>query len=292
MHADPGPHLNNNILPTPEDAFVRASNRDSALLRTLRKSRVLFYPGAGADISPALRFAGIGAIDTVLYCDYIECVPQRVLEDFERLGRHYGLEARDVHASELGQRCRADLFPSNRNRWGRRDDDESNAVIGRVIEMRSCGSDQGTLTFIYLDTEAIQTYIHVWGVAGRAPLIVVVQDHGKGGAWTRLGGDCLMYTAAPVLPQFLWVGSEPWPNYSKISRPEVDEQSLHSNERALWECTRPDRINSDSPLKFLVSDEQNAVDPNRAAQLQPFRMPAEVRHRAGIPAQSHHKADG
>jgi len=292
MHGDVEPDLTDDALPTPEEAFLRASGRESGLLRTLRNSRVLFYPGAGGDISPALRFAEIGAIDTVLYCDYIDRVPRAVFNDFAMMGRHRGREARDVHASELGQRCRADFFPCSRRRWGRRDDDASNPVIGRVMELRLYGPDEAPLTFIYLDTEAIQTYIHVWSMVRCAPLIVVVQDHGRGGLWTQLGGDCLMYTAAPVLPRFLWVGSNAWPNYSQISRPDVDHHSLHRNERTLWECTLPDRINPDSPLRFLVADDPTVVDANRAARLQPFEIPVDVRRRAGIPAQSHLMADG
>ncbi|MBM4059057.1 MAG: hypothetical protein FJ275_12630, partial [Planctomycetes bacterium] len=260
MQRDLDPDPTRGTLPAPKDAFLRASGRASGLLHTLRNSRVLFYPGAGSDISPALRFAAIGAIDTVLYCDYIDRVPR---VDFEMMGHYRAREDRDVHASELRQHCRADFFPAIRHPFGRRNDDESNPVIGRVMELQSYGPDEGRLTFIYLDTEAIQTYIHVWGAAGLAPLLVVVQDHGKGGLWTQLGGDCLMYTAAPVLPQFLWVGSEAWPHYNQISRPDVDHHSLHRNERTLWECTLPDRINPDSPLRFLVASDQAVVDPNR-----------------------------
>ena len=206
MPANVDPDPTDDTLPTPEEAILRATDRERGLLRTLRNSRVLFYPGAGRDISPALRFAEIGAIDTVLYCDYINRVPRAVFDDLEMRGRFHGREARDVHASELGQRCRADFFPALQHRWGRRDDDEANPVIGGVMEMRSYGPDAGLFTFIYLDTEAIQTYIHVWGVAGDAPLIVVVQNHGFGGLWTSLGGDCLMYTAAPLLPFFFTSG--------------------------------------------------------------------------------------
>jgi len=289
MPANVDPDPTDDTLPTPEEAILRATDRERGLLRTLRNSRVLFYPGAGRDISPALRFAEIGAIDTVLYCDYINRVPRAVFDDLEMRGRFHGREARDVHASELGQRCRADFFPALQHRWGRRDDDEANPVIGGVMEMRSYGPDAGLFTFIYLDTEAIQTYIHVWGVAGDAPLIVVVQNHGFGGLWTSLGGDCLMYTAAPLLPLFLYVGdigSEAWPNYRQISRAALDAQSMHRSQRSLWECTLPDRINPDSPLRFLVANDHTAADPNRAARLQPFGMPEEVRRAAGIPLQS------
>lgn len=289
MPANVDPDLTDDTLPTPEEAILRATGRERGLLRTLRNSRVLFYPGAGGDISPALRFAEIGAIDTVLYCDYINRVPRAVFDDLEMRGRFHGREARDVHASELGQRCRADFFPFVRAQSGRRDDDQANPVIGRVMQMRSYGPDEGLFTFIYLDTEAIQTYIHVWGAAGLAPLIVVVQNHLFGGLWTSLGGDCLMYTAAPLLPHFLYVGdggSEPWPHYRQISRAVVDTRSLYKSQRTLWECTLVDRINPDSPLRFLVANDHTAVDPNRAALLQPFGMPEEVRRAAGIPPQS------
>lgn len=289
MPASFDPDLTDDTLPTPEEAILRATNRESGLPCTLRNSRVLFYPGAGEDISPALRFAEIGAIDTVLYCDYINRAPRAVFDDLAMMGRYHGREVRDVRASELGQRCRADFFPALRHRWGRRDDDEANPVIGSVMEMRSYSCDAWPITFIYLDTEAIQTYIHVWGVAGLAPLIVVVQNHGRGGLWTSLGGDCLMYTAASLLPHFLYIGdigSEAWPNYRQISRAALDARSMHRSQRTLWECTLPDRINPDSPLRFLVAKDDTAADPNRAARLQPFGMPEEVRRAAGVPPQA------
>jgi hypothetical protein len=119
---------------------------------------------------------------------------------------------------------------------------------------------------------------------------VVVQNHGKGGLWTSLGGDCLMYTASPRLPRFLYVGddmgSEPWPHYRRISREAVDSHSLHRSSRSLWECTCEDYFNPDSPLGFLGFPDRDRPANARAAQLQPFMMPDNIRQRAGVPPRS------
>lgn len=306
---------------SPEEAIDRtAPGPDQvfdSLLHRLRTSRVLYYPGAGSDTSPAMRFARTGAIDTVVYCDYSDHPAEMVFEqicaelgeDTDRrlpeLGhrlprdldplrhpvRHLdGTAMRDILASELGQHSRADFFPSARGILGRRGERDSNPQIGQIGEIRLPGAPGKRLSFLYLDTEAIQTFIHVWGMAGCAPLVVVVQNHGKGGLWTSLGGDCLMYTASPRLPRYLYVGddmgSEPWPHYRRISHEVVDLHSLHRSSRSLWECTCEDCFNPDSPLGFLASPDRARPDDARAARLQPFIMPEDIRQRAGVPPRS------
>lgn len=197
---------------------------------------------------------------------------------------------REILAPELGQQCRADFFPSARGVLGRRGACDSKPGIGRIGEIRCPNAPGGTLTFVYLDTEAIQTYIHVWGIAGCAPLIVVVQDHGKGGLWTSLGGDSLMYTASSRLPRYLYVGNDtgsgPWPHYRRVSRGVIDEHSLHRSSRSLWECTFTDYFNPDSPLGFIAFPDRDRPDDARARRLQPFIMPDHIRQSAGVPPRS------
>ena len=124
-------------------------------------------------------------------------------------------------------------------------------MIGAYAEFRIRNSDTRPIAFYYLNTEAIQTYIHLWGAVGLAAHIVVVQNHGKGGLWTPLDGDCLLYAAAQRLPRFLWlgdIGSKPWPNYYEISCKVIDPHSMHKSKRSLYKCTRSNGQNPDSPL--------------------------------------------
>ena len=300
-------------LPSPEQALRDATTGtperlrpdNGNLLELLRTSRVLFYPGAFDDMSPALRFACSGGVDAVVYCDYSKRLDaygfKGLLDEFAyarrdrgsigRNGSHFFAnrpdEMREVRAEELGYRCRADFMPVLRHRWGRRDDDATQAVIGWRADLCAVGDDDRRLVFLYLDTEGIQTFINVWALVGLAPQIVVVQDHGKGGLWTRFGGDSLLYAAAPRLSRFLYVGdigTTPWPRYREISCKVVDDRSLHHSLRSLWECAQPDLVNPDSPLRVVIQGSHSPVARERAAEMKPFHLPEAVRTMAGIPA--------
>jgi hypothetical protein len=153
-------------LPSPEQAILGAiessarieaheASSDNDLLSSLRASRVLFYPGAGEDITPALRFAALGIIDTIVYCDYLvtqgdgaPCVDE-ILQKFEIASQDMHEELRElpgntnsevyqlqmqqtVTAHDLGQTCRGDFFPKTGCRFGIRDDDSQNPLIGAM----------------------------------------------------------------------------------------------------------------------------------------------------------------
>ena len=305
--------LGTGDLPSPEEALAGADPLvGTPLLSRLRGSRVLFYPGAGMDVTPALRFARSGAVDAVVYCDYlygsgrggsfdIEEVFQKLEKsslgiDDEigdplrppgnqprrrsryRRNRYHGRSQDDrdnlITAAHLGQNCRADFFPNDFKGWGSKDDDASDPVIGAKACFVDVEGEAPPLHLFYLCTEAIQTYIHLWGNSGHAPFIVVVQNHGKGGLWTRLCGDCLLYAAAPKLPPFIYVGdisSEPWPNYRQISKTVVDPFSMHKSKRSLYKCTIPSHINPDSPLA-AARDSSEEIDPSKYDGFSRFKI--------------------
>ena len=296
-------------LPSPEQAILGAiessahletheASSDSNLLSSLRASRVLFYPGAGEDITPALRFAALGIIHTIVYCDYLvtqgdgaPCVDE-MLQKFEIASQDMHEELRElpgntnsevyqlqmqqtVTAYDLGQTCRGDFFPKTRCRFGIRDDDSQNPVIGAMGLFEKM-SDGKILRFLYLDTEAIQTYLHIWGSAQLAPRLLVIQDHGFGGHWTPFGGESLLHAVAPVLPEFLWVGhlnTQPWPGYQAISRPAREPYSMHNSERILYACTQVEYANPESPL-FSREGEPGISAKKRWRKIDDLRIPA------------------
>jgi hypothetical protein len=254
------------------------------LHQRIQASRVLFYPGAGQDISPALRFAQAGLIDTIVYCDYEHADDQlntvklvfkkfedeyhSIQEDSDKvileerqnaevsIERIRLVEIQSITSDELGLKCRKDFFPQSSLKFGVRADDNKNTRIGTaaIYQRGECEAHQ--ILFLYLDTEAIQTYIHLWGSIGAAPQILVVQDHSLGGLWTPFGGASKLFAAAPLLPQFIWLGvnnTSPWPHYKEISRHAKDVHSMHQTTRSLWECTLSDRINPDSALNHIVA---------------------------------------
>jgi len=296
-------------LPSPKQAILRSieslahlethkASSYSDLLSSLRASRVLFYPGAGEDITPALRFAALGIIDTIVYCDYLvtqgdgasyvveifqkfEVVSQDMHEELRELpgktnSEVYQLQMQQtVTAHDLGQTCRGDFFPKTGCRFGIRDDDSQNPVIGSMAIFEKM-SDGKFLRFLYLDTEAIQTYLHIWGSAQSAPRLLVIQDHGFGGHWTPFGGESLLHAVAPVLPEFLWVGhsnTQPWPGYQAISRPAREPYSMHNSERILYACTQAEYANPESPL-FSQEGESEISAKKRLRKIDNLRIPA------------------
>lgn len=299
MHSDHNPDsaAGQADLPSPRRALHQLHPpSEFPHLERLRGEKVLFYPGAGEDVSPALRFVQSGTIHTIVYCDYFASRKsnypsiEKTLEHFEcysgmgedrddaadswsqvlsargddpvrlrRSRRHHRMHRMDefsyrgmgvLLAEDLGFPCRSHFFPSGQisNTQG--------SEIGVYADFYGDSDDGQMIRFYYLDTEAIQTYLHLWGAVGKAPHIVVVQNHGKGGLWTRLDGDGLLYAAAAKLPEFLWLGdidSEPWPHYRQVSAPATDRHSMHHSTRTLWQCTLSDRVNPTCELPNIVT---------------------------------------
>jgi hypothetical protein len=257
--------INNNLsnLPSPEEYLSRTLTGSNPPF--IFPPDTLFYPGAGCDIDPAIRFVRSANISTVVYVDYLWA--NYIEETFDRFGnrRHwngeriYEIYRRNIVASDLGCSSAFDLYPDN---WFKKTE-KPPEIIGTLAIFEQASFDYKhsfehrrsprTIRFIYLTTEAIQTYLHIWGLPKKAPLAVVVQNHCKGGLWTRLDGDCLLYACSPVLPRFLYVGnigSEPWPNYKQVSCEVIDSNSMHRSTRSLYECIEPNFCNTDSPFNL------------------------------------------
>ena len=237
----------------PEFANLRLSGvapgERADTLETLRKSRALFYPGSGCDVGPVRRYAEDGGIDSAVYCDYLygsemyRDLQDQLLRAMMEIGFHR-VAQRTVRADEFGLTCRRDFLPTNWTQFGC--EDQENPVIGSRILFRSWMTER-YFTFWKLNTDAMQTFLHIWGGTNQVPHIVVVQNHGLGGLWTQLDGRCLLYTLCSQLPPFLHVAvtnSRAWPNYEEISR---TSGPYREGTRNLWRCVIPDRVNPESP---------------------------------------------
>jgi hypothetical protein len=240
----------------------------SEMLRAALDAPCLFYPGAGVDVDPALLFTTTGVVSTVVYADYIssnERFSSRAFRGFEESflsvskGAYWPcnasrrlLDSGVLTPGDFGFDSPCAFYPDRPAYGPNRERQEGpDAVIGRwaLFELEAIPSRP--VLFLYFCTEAIQTYINLWGIRGTAPLAVVVQNHGKGLFWTRLDGDCLLYAAAIRLPKYIYVGdisSTPWPGYRQLSRDRTDSNSMHHSRRALFEAKSHFGINLHSPL--------------------------------------------
>jgi hypothetical protein len=240
----------------------------SEKLRAALDAPCLFYPGAGQDVDPAILFSTTGVVSTVIYADYAldrMSGPERA---FARFCRHHLSVSEDMRRFCSPYRAPLDsgvltpgdfgfdsprAFYPDRSTYGpnRERQEGPEAVIGRWALFELEGIPSRPVLFLYFCTEAIQTYINLWGIRGTAPLAVVVQNHGKGLFWTRLDGDCLLYAASIRLPKYIYVGdisSTPWPGYRQLSRDRTDFNSMHRSRRALFEAKSHFGINPHSPL--------------------------------------------
>ncbi len=234
-------------------------------------SNSLFYPGAGKDVDPAIRFVRSANVSAVVYVDYLVKTSDmnRAIDDFlrrinrmiprdgdkrfrwEERGEWVETGRHPVKPQDFGFGNQSDFFPTKMTFDVAESIGISAVFVKKYdsIEAERLGRNRRapqplnrTVRFLYLNTEAIQTYVRLWSARKIAPRAVVVQNHGKGCLWTPLDGDCLMYRSSAVLPHYLWVGdinSMPWPNYARVSRQVMDESSMYRSYRSLFECVAP-----------------------------------------------------
>jgi len=264
-----------NSLPDAAD-YLRHSENWPETLHSALSGPCLYYPGAGKDVDPAVLFANSGIVSTVVYVDYLaESLLHNfdnVFTEFERVARRTQFSTRRVQEIHTDARCpiwrleetgvitAADMgysspeaFYPNTHTYAHRksDDHPEESLIGRWGRFHNEQGAARPLMFLYFFTEAIQTYINLWGIHGLAPLAVVVQNHSKGCCWTPFHSDSLLYAAAPCLPKYLYVGnlgSTPWPGYRQVSQSRTDHNSMHHSERALFQARTPFASNPNSPL--------------------------------------------
>jgi hypothetical protein len=117
----------------------------------------------------------------------------------------------------------------------------SNPSNGRGIQC-SLNMPNGSLKFIFLRTEAHQTYANLLDTELQ-PDIVVLQEHGFGCNWQDFGGQSAMHSAAAItrnLPRWLFVAenTKPWPGYEQVETFAVQDGQMHAHGRALFELVK------------------------------------------------------
>lgn len=207
------PPSNNNSELTSEE-YLQQNIID---LESILRQQSLYYPGAGSDLEPFKLFVENSAISTIIYCDYASDIAKdainRIYTDLKKEYKFIGV--RHIKPNVLGCNSWKDFWPSAPDAHGFGNPSDA---FGLFAEMRR-KSDNQAINFIYLCTEAIQTYKILFSDRRIRPTVVVIQDHGLGGFWTNFSGnDSKLYkTAKPALPRFLYVHGSPWPGYECVS---------------------------------------------------------------------------
>ncbi len=200
----------------------------------------LFYGACWTDYGPLDLFLGRERYAESLNAIYVDnAIPLNELERFIRdLALRYGtsdsaIDRFELKPLDLGFR-ENDFFPSRASRiypGGYADyfSRDARDFFGYRFYFKDLG-----LKLTYLKTEAIQTFKVLQSKLKIYPDLVVLHDHN----WINLqfSGDSLMYRSAKVKPKFIYVASNgsPWPGYSQVAEPYVDEGQQHPVERLLY----------------------------------------------------------
>ncbi len=210
----------------------------------------LYYPGAWQDYGPLDLVLGWHRTRdaqtpvVAIYVDYA-CTRGMVLQFAKAIESRYRTSIDD--ASELkpevfGKKNIRDFYhkdmkPKKVDQWIDAQVDEDPFFGTRVFYSSI------NLTLIYLKTDAIETY-QILQNQKIFPNIIVLQDHGLGGQWTRFCGDSMLYNVSKVKPTLLYVHREPWPNYKPVSKYHIDKGQMHQFERRLYLSESVDWLSS------------------------------------------------
>lgn len=206
------------------------------LLRPFLIGPVLYYPGAGLDWGPLLKFRRHAGVEAFVYADYtrsrqeveggLAAIPGYAIARLDRL-----------EPVDLGACAWADLWHPEALA-GHHGNPETAFAFYAVLYSEAA---RQSATMLYLGTEAVQTYGFLWGERPQRPDVVVLQDHGWGGGWSHFGADHHLYRLASLNPPpFLYVGegTESWPGYRQVS-PFAGNEGEHGIPRAVFVHEKP-----------------------------------------------------
>jgi hypothetical protein len=208
-------------------------NHNYTLDNTKKNGEVLYYPGAGMDYGPFIRFSEQIDVKTVIYTDY-GMKKGKATEFLSAIPGWSTEQVSNLQPQDLGLVASWEQFwPVDPESRKFAKPDSAFGLRARLVRQH----DGVSVDFIYLATEAVQTYANLL-LAGLCPTIVVLQDHGFGANWTKFGGPAELFGQAQVaLPRYLLVakGTDVWPGYARVSNGRVDAGQMHSFERAIFE---------------------------------------------------------
>ena len=237
-HAYPGLEL---TLTSRDSEFVRTDRtptvprpRPEQFLSINRKDMgnvTFYYPGSGSDWGPLKLFAENCDLAEAVHVDY--GIPRDLAKEpllkFDCLGRVIDISPKDLSAKTWNdfwpEDEEAQSYGQPENAFGFR----STLNLGKG---KRCA-------FLFLATEAIETF-HVIYKSKAAPTIIVLQDHGWGGNWTKTLGRGGVFEhlarALEILPKYLFVAdnTEPWDGYEQVTEYVAYEGQMHLHGRALY----------------------------------------------------------
>jgi hypothetical protein len=191
----------------------------------------LYYPGSGCDFGPFYLFVEKYNVRKVIYSDYM-ISKQTIIDSIkEHLPRYRLREEIEINPEFYNKKSWEEFWPNNK--YCRQDGKPEDAFGFKVI----LKNQKIEVDFTFLRTEAIRTY-EILSELGIYFDIVVLQDHGFGGNWTRFGGENEILTIARnyKVPELLYIAdnTDPWPGYTlKTDFELILKGQMHKHERAI-----------------------------------------------------------
>jgi len=206
----------------------------------LRGGPTLFYGACGMDYGPLDLFLSPHQhLDqmTAIYVD--NALPIDELRRFiKAIARRYASASHNIRETQLSPESlglkHADFFPKLNDAqypegYAQFFEEFEKDFFGYRFHFQDIG-----LTLIYLKTEVIQTFRIFQKKLKIYPDLLVLHEHN----WFNFpfAGDSLMYRSARVKPRFIYVAdnTQPWPGYTKVSEPFIDEGQQHPVPRTLY----------------------------------------------------------
>jgi len=186
----------------------------------------LYYPGAGIDLEPFKLFAQHSLVSTVIYCDYNWESARRLVKNdiYRKLKDCEVISTKRIEPDILGCKSWEDFWSSAPDAYSA---DPSDA-FGLFAEIHF-KPDNKTINFVYLCTEAIQTYKVLFSDRKIKPTVAVIDSYMCPLGFC--GSDSELYEIAmPALPRYIYTGGKAWPGYDCVSKDETGTQ----HKRALY----------------------------------------------------------
>lgn len=211
-------------------------------------SSIVFYPGAGSDGHPLLVFAREHAAHCFLYADYAY-ERRRLEEELDGGRRGYSARARGYHTHARIHVEPDAIVPEDFVSVLAKPEGTTTERTCAVLEVleRDEGLDDShgpvRLALLFAGLDGYDVFEHVFVRRGRAPLALVLQEHGLGGNYDRFGRGGRLDTLAvdAARPRWALVGgnTDPWSGYER--RRDCGYGGMHWELRSLYERTTTTR---------------------------------------------------
>ena len=194
----------------------------------------LYYPGSGFDFGPLCLFANLPGLENVVYAEY------GMGDALEALQAEMHKNIPEFEVMEVSMLSPAYFdAPDWEVFWhpqSERDTYVRQKSFGVKFKLRK---ENKILNFYFLGTEGVAT-CKVLLKAGFNIQVMVLQEHGFGGGWTKFEGDSTLYQThknSRALPKMLLVAenTSPWPGYANTNMPVLIQRGqMHAHRRSIF----------------------------------------------------------